>query len=202
MKGNAIVTDSFNEWTKDKNTVESRISIFNGIRDIPYVLIPELIDCDIGPSGILKRNGGSCSPKHFLLGRMFEMLSLPVRYVTYKFYWDSPKIDYPLHMMELLPDLPMEYHLACHAMIEDKWVSVDATWDLPLKKAGFPVNEKWNGKDETLIAVDPAEVLVHGSAVERDSYVKKQKESWPVTQVAVYRKFIDYLNTWLKDIRK
>ena len=37
---------------------------------------------------------------------------------------------------------------------------VDATWDLPLKCAGFPVNEFWDARADTLCAVKSLQSIV------------------------------------------
>jgi hypothetical protein len=51
--------------------------------------------------------------------------------------------------------LPVAHHLACRVRINDRWVLVDATWDQRLKRAGFPVNEYWDGWADTHCPVKP-----------------------------------------------
>ncbi|MDD4137527.1 MAG: hypothetical protein PHT99_06500, partial [Methanoregula sp.] len=51
--------------------------------------------------------------------------------------------------------MPVAYHLACRVRINGRWVLVDATWDRPLAKGGFPVNEYWDGYADTKCAVKP-----------------------------------------------
>lgn len=132
---------TFREWTRDLGPLRSRKSIFQHIRDIPYAIIPELIDPQTGPQEMLVCNMGSCSPKHFLLGSMFGMLGIPVKYATFPFMWND--LDYPPLVKTLVQHMPVEYHVACRVLINDEWVLVDATWDRALKKAGFVVNEDW-----------------------------------------------------------
>jgi hypothetical protein len=74
-----IVQEAFAEWTKGLSGRDARISIFDHIRDIPYAVIPEISNPVDGPQGLLKGMKGSCTPKHFLLGRMFEMLQIPIK---------------------------------------------------------------------------------------------------------------------------
>jgi hypothetical protein len=52
-------------------------------------------------------------------------------------------------------NLPVAYHLACRVQLGCRWILVDATWDPPLAKAGFPVNDYWDGCAETRCAVKP-----------------------------------------------
>jgi len=62
-----ILDKKFSEWTKDLDHKEAKISIFNHIRNIPYAIVPEFRNPEVGTSGILDLNKGSCQPKHFLL---------------------------------------------------------------------------------------------------------------------------------------
>ncbi len=184
-----IILSKFNEWTRGLDSKEGRIKIFENIRDIPYVLIPELIDPEKGPVGILIRKMGSCSPKHFLMGAMFQKLEIPIKYVTYPFNWNDQDIDYPAKIRKLADAMPIGYHLACRAYINGKWILVDATWDIPLSKAGFPVNESWDGISNTLNAVKPLEGIVHRNA-------KKSDE-----EKSLSNRFYSILNKWLEELR-
>ena len=71
-----IVDIKFKEWTEGLNSTESRINIFEKVRDIPYFIDPTLWDFDEGPSKMLRLGKGSCTPKHYLLGRMFQKMGL------------------------------------------------------------------------------------------------------------------------------
>ena len=51
--------------------VESRIYIFNMIRDIPYAVLPELNSYQTF-TRILELKGGSCMTKHLLLCNLFQ----------------------------------------------------------------------------------------------------------------------------------
>ncbi len=85
--------------------------------------------------------------------------------------------------------MPIGYHLACRAYINGKWILVDATWDIPLSKAGFPVNESWDGISNTLNAVKPLEGIVHRNA-------KKSDE-----EKSLSNRFYSILNKWLEELR-
>ena len=39
-----IVDEKFKEWTKGIDPLQARINIFNNIRDIPYAIVPEMMD--------------------------------------------------------------------------------------------------------------------------------------------------------------
>ena len=197
-----IVQKAYVEWTNGLSGRDSRISIFNHIRDIPYAVIPEIRNPIDGPRGLLQRMKGSCTPKHFLLGRMFEMLRIPIKYVSYPFSWNVKSAVYPLELRKLAEAVPIEYHLACKARIENEWVVVDATWDRPLARVGFPVNESWDGAGDTKLAVEPLDEIVHENAQDRMNFVQTRKSSWTADDNARTDYFISALNSWLEDVRR
>ena len=167
-----IVLEKFNDWTKNLSPIESRIKIFEKIRDIPYAVIPEFIDPERGPVGILTKNNGSCSPKHFLLGIMYRKLEIPIKYVSYPFYWGELDADAPLNVRKLADEMPLGYHVACKAYINERWMLIDATWDPPMKKVGFPVNE-WDGFSNTENAVKPLQEVTHRDTEDKFRFNKE-----------------------------
>ncbi len=149
-----LVNRKFREWTEGLDPHQSRISIFEHIRDIPYSL-------DLPPQGssaieqLLSDWQGACGAKHYLLADMFRRLDLAVVFATFAFSWNDPEIRYPPPLRGLVARLPVIHHLACRVRIGCRWVLVDATWDPPLAKAGFPVNLNWDGYADTRCAVKP-----------------------------------------------
>ena len=149
-----IIDSKFSQWTLGKDLKEARIAIFENIRDIPYAVIPDLIDPNRYVD-MLQINKGSCTPKHFLLCEMYRRLGLEVFYVTYPFRWDEFDIEYPPGLKEVAERLPTSHHLACRVNIEGNLVLVDATLDLPLEVLGLCVNKEWNGISDTLLPMIP-----------------------------------------------
>lgn len=197
-----IVQKAFTEWTEGLSSKDARISIFSRIRDIPYAVIPEISNPADGPEGLLRLMRGSCAPKHFLLGRMFEMLSVPIQYVSYPFSWNDWSVAYPLELRRLAEVAPTGYHLACKARIENRWVVIDATWDRPLTRVGFPVNENWDGAGDTRLAVEPLDEMIHENAQERMRFLQARKSSWTGEDHARTDRFTSALNDWLEDVRR
>lgn len=197
-----IVLETFENWTAGLDAVAARVSVFERIRDIPYALAPELVDPLLGPPGILRKGEGSCSPRHFLLGRMFEMLDMPLRYVTYTCELIDQGIAMPPRLADLAASLPLEYHVNCDALIDGRWVMVDATWDPPLERADFPVNMTWDGRSDTLNAVKPIDRIVHESAAERDEYVRAMEAGYNEAESAAYSRFVEDFNAWLLEVRR
>ena len=149
-----IIERSFQEWTRGQNAVEARVSIYHRIRDIPYAVIPELADARRYVE-ILRYGRGSCTPKHFLLGDMYQKLGLMVLYVVYPYRWDEGTAEYPPRLKKLAEAMPTSHHLACRVDINGELVLVDATLDPALKVLGAPVNEEWDGKSDTKLPVNP-----------------------------------------------
>jgi len=196
-----ILTQKFNEWIDELGKVEQRISIFEHVRDIPYKLITELYNPKVAHEGILRYNGGSCTPKHFLLGYMLEKLGIPIRYTTFPFSWNAPDVQYPVDLRRMAEQLPTEYHLACRAFIDGRWVLVDATWDIPLKRAGFPVNESWDGVSDTLNAVMPLEEIEHQDIWERSRFTDEHRGRYTPQEIEIRNSFIGGFNAWIEQVR-
>ncbi len=197
-----IILERFSAWTEGLNSQEARVAVFNQIRDIPYYLVPQMADPEEWAASILHNCKGSCSPKHYLLGILFGKLGIPIKYVTYPFKWLEQPIKYPAELKELAQGLPIGYHAACKAYINDKWVLVDATWDIALKKAGFPLNDHWDGVSDTLNAVMPLEEVIHKSLEERLNYVREKKKLFTEAEKATYAEFMEKFNAWLESLRR
>ncbi|MFA6355553.1 MAG: hypothetical protein WCY23_00425 [Candidatus Omnitrophota bacterium] len=180
---------------------EARISAFRRIRDIPYAIVAAMRDPAVGPAMMLKENRGSCNPKHVLLADEFRKLGLEVKYANYSFSWDDPAVKYPPELRSLTKMIPPGNHLAIKALIGGRWVLVDATWDLPLKKAGFPVNEDWDGISDTKNAVTPVNEVLHDTIEERVKYDVALRSRNTEEQRAAYAEFAEKLNEWLEVIR-
>ena len=144
----------FLEWTRGRSSIEARVNIFGKIRDMPYAVIPGLVDGQ-DYIDILRLGTGSCTPKHFLLGRMYERLGLLVLYAVYPYRWDDGLFDYPPHLRRLAAGLPTSHHLACRVEIDGELVLVDATLDPPLEKVGLTVNKGWDGVSDTILPMNP-----------------------------------------------
>lgn len=151
----SLVNVTFAEWTHGLDTRGSMISIFSHIRDIPYSLSVPMSGAETSAEKLLVAGKGSCGPKHYLLAEMFRKLNVSVVYATIAFSWNDPALHYPPGLREQAARLPIAHHLACRVQIGCRWVLVDATWDCPLAKAGFPVNDHWDGYSETRCAVKP-----------------------------------------------
>ncbi len=195
------IKKKFDAWTLGLNREESLIRIFEKVRDIPFAVDNELFDLEKGPVRMLERNKGFCVPKHYLLGMMFHELGVPVKYCTYAFNWGEQRIDYPERLKELARRIPATYHLACRAFLGGKWVFIDATWDPPLKKAAFDVNENWDGRSDMANAVKPLDEFVHEDASEREKAFGEKLKNYTLSEKLELSRFSIELNRWLEEVR-
>jgi hypothetical protein len=226
----SLLNRTFAEWTEGLSSHESMIAIFERVRDIPYSLVPGLNDPVTGAEKLLTLRRGSCAPKHYLLGEMYRRLNLNVVYATFPFSWIMQEIAYSPELRELAARLPVGFHLACRVQIGCRWVLVDATWDRPLKKAGFPVNETWDGYSDTKCAVRPirAQVRIADSRTlsnepgrdpgeagpcpidgEKDHWELEDRHRYYLEKTMVYTaedrelqaQFHEMFNAWLEKVR-
>ncbi|ADN35023.1 conserved hypothetical protein [Methanolacinia petrolearia DSM 11571] len=212
-----LETDFFDklldDWADGLLYPESQIAVFNRIRDLPYAIMPDQTDPLRGPLNLLKEGRGDCTSKHFLLGILFERLGISVKYMSVPFLWDQQEFRYPDNLRELAESLPVSYHLACRALIGERWVLVDATWDIPLAAAGFPVNKEWDGLSDTLLGVVPTLVIppeeeesvseiVHESADERPELHRKVRRQYTPEDFARRKEFDEEFGLWLDEIRR
>ncbi len=192
----AIVDEQFNQWIRGKDAIAARISVFEGIREIPYAVVPDLIDAE-RYTEILDRGRGSCSPKHFLLCDMFWRLGLATLFVVYPFRWGERAelvADLPDRLLKLARQMPLSHHLACRVEINGRLVLVDATLDSALAKAEMPVNRDWDGFSDTELPMTPLgqEEVFHPS----EAYLMQPRTD--ANSLAFYEE----LNARLEDARR
>lgn len=187
----------------DRKEVETTfIELFCEIRDFPFDLTrPKR---KMGYEGLVidtrRRRRGSCSTKHYLLGRELQTLGIEARYITVPFCWQDQTFDYPEHLWELAERMPVQYHLALEAVFDARAYLLDATWDPPLKMAGFPVNFLTTEMRSGVMAVDPCgEPIVHWDGVERWKYIEALKLT--MFSTGVEPTFYQSLNEWLETLR-
>lgn len=226
-----LVDATFLKWTANLDTHSSLIAIFQQVRDIPYTLTAMETQGIPPEERILVAGRGSCGPKHYLLAEMYRRLGFDVVFATFPFLWNDPDVRYPQELRTLATGLPVAYHLACRVRINNRWVLVDATWDRPLKGAGFPVNEHWDGRADTLCAVKPIRSAirtafcrtatnepcrdsrevelrsldgerVHGDEEDHAQYYRQKVRIRSPDEIERIHRFYREFDTWLVQVRK
>jgi len=191
---NDIIRLAFKEWTSGCDPVKARIALFERVRDIPYCY-PASRD----PIEVLQQSRGSCSGKHYLLGELFRMLSLPVRHMICTHRFNESVLVFPAPMQQLLQkNQIVDLHDYLQVEIDEEWVDVDATWERGLRDFGFQVTEEWDGQSPMLLSVVPEEV----SVAERDPERLKEELLSKLTprQRMLRKQFLEALNSWVQDL--
>jgi len=196
-----IAEKIWDEDLKESNPRAWRVRTFEGVRDIPFAVVPAFFARENGVKGMLLARKGFCVPKHYFLGEMCVEKGVPVRYRAFSFYWKDLAAGYPEALRELANALPVTYHLACEMFIGNKWVFTDATWDAPLKIAGFGVNEKWDGVSDTENAVKPLDEIGFERAEEHERWYASKLAEYTASEKRKLLRFSVKLNTWLEIIR-
>lgn len=143
---------------------------------------------------------GTCTTKHELLAMDLRKLNLDLVYLTYPFYWQEFKVDYPDQLLSLLAEMPLQYHLALGLVRRDKLKVIDVTWDPMISGGGFPIANLQSLNESTPLAISPAaEPEIHFFNQERINYLEEIKYSIPWSENIP--KFYQELNEWLQSLR-
>ena len=199
--GTDVIGETLTRWTRDRDPVNCRISVFEHIRNMPYTAIPDLANAENGPTGLLEGGSGSCTPKAYLLGLMFELMGFDVEYLSHQFEWKESVAAFPPEVRSMAERQPLEYHQNCRVNIDGRWVMVDATWDPPLAGVGFPVNQSWDGFSDARNAVISLGEVAHDSPESTDEYLRIQKAEYSDEEQEAISLFIEVLNPWLESVR-
>jgi len=192
--GHDIVTETFAHWTRGCDPMQSRIALFEHVRDIPYCY-PATRD----PAELLRVGRGSCSGKHYLLGELFRRLTVPVRHMICTHRFNESPLVFPEPMQEILrKNEIVDFHDYLQIEVDGEWIDVDATWERGLREFGFPVNEDWDGKSAMLLSVVPEDFTV----AERDPDRLKDELLSKLTprQRTLRKQFLEALSNWVQEL--
>jgi len=142
------------EWGIINLPVDQQVvKIFEKARDILFGNIGSR-----DPRDVYEKNKGTCSGKNFLLKELYKGIGLQTKDMICLQRWKDliwfPDDTYGLvdlpdklkHMLE--QEEIVDFHNYVKILVDDKWITVDATIDLPLKKLGFYTTEHWDGKSD------------------------------------------------------
>ena len=193
---NDFYDDIVVKWTGNVCLEEKIILLFNKVRDIPYGNIDSR-----NPKDVYLQQKGTCSGKHELLKGLYKSLGIPVKNYIILHSFNSLPVKYPKNIKDFLSkNMIIDPHNFLKIKIEEQWIIVDVTWDLPLKNLGFSVNENWNGKIDCNISV------VQGREIMKteNSILKKQEllSKFSVLEQKNRKQFLQLLTGWLEKERK
>lgn len=153
-----MVEDFYNKllarWCDKLPEEQKIIHVFEKVRDIPYGSVGAR-----DPFHIIESNLGSCSGKHILLNDLFRVLGYNSKVKTCLEHFQKslpPNNNYPSRLQKIINNYQIiDFHHFVSVERGGRWISVDATWDLPLEKYGFNINRGWDGNSDTILAVEP-----------------------------------------------
>ena len=185
-----------NEWTNDQPLPQKIIILFEKVRDIPYG--------DVGsrdPLDVYKQNKGTCSGKHELLKALYKELGLQVKDFLIMHRFKELPVKFSPEITEILNRTDItDPHNYFKVLIDNKWLTVDVTWDKALQKLGFPVNENWDGKTDMPVTVAPG-----GKVYEPEDPIALKKElinKLPEHVQEERKLFLKKCTEWLDNLRE
>ncbi len=196
----ALLT-KFRAWTDGLDPIESRIALFERVRDIPFRPTVNLYGDRDAPERTITHNYGSSEAKSILLGTLLEMLNIRVMYATYSFRWENLRVEFPSSLKQYVRAIPVSFHTALKAEIDGDLVLIDPSYDPPLAKAGFRLNRSWDGMSEMMLGVVEREEIVHIDQNERAKYAKLRHDHYDPEQIDSLTEFYEKLNLWLETLR-
>lgn len=180
---------------------------FFALRDIPYGIYqstdhPRTLDNHL--NNFLAQGIGTCTPKHLLLGLICEKLNIQVEYLSYYFFWQNLKVEYPEKLHAVLCEMPAQLHtsLAVSLLTNDNGgkYGIDCTWDHQLKTVGFPVNRLDNSPNNCNLGIIPHSIpIIHRTAEDKWLFLQRTKSMMPPNPYTSL--FYKGLNEWMIAIR-
>ena len=132
---------------------QQTVKVFEKTRDILFGNIGSR-----DPKDVYEQNKGTCSGKNFLLRELYKGIGLQTKDMICLQRWKDliwfpddtyGLVDLPDELKQMLEQNEIvDLHNFVRILVDDKWISVDATIDIPLKKLGFYTTEHWDGKSD------------------------------------------------------
>ena len=183
-----------NEWAGGLPIEKQIIVLFEKVRDIPY---GEIGSRD--PEEVYRNNKGTCSGKHELLKELYQELGIKTKDFIAMHRFKDLKVNFPDSLKEILERSDIiDPHNFFKILVDGKWLTIDITWDKPLARVGFSVNENWDGKSDMEICVVPLNIIETDNPIE----FKKQEIAKLSEKAQEDRKlFLKELTKWANTIR-
>lgn len=181
-----LVREILGKWAPD-GALEK---IFEKVRDIPYGVIGSR-----DPEQVYLRNMGTCSGKHLLFFELAAALGFEVRhFVRYHSFREFP-VKLPPHLLKMLDEKDiLDYHNFVRVLVDGRWLTIDLTWDMPLKKYGFPVQE----------SLESGEFLSESHETSDPEKFKEDKIASTMSKLEQERRklFLKGLSEWVSELRR
>jgi hypothetical protein len=120
----------------------------------------------------LEHGWGTCSGKNYLLAELLLAAGIPCAHVlvTGDLTMNPPHGTPEMRALLEAGPLP-DVHSALTAIGPRGPITVDASWDPPLARLGFPVAIDWDGSEDTPLAITPTAIYAVAGA---DPTVEKE----------------------------
>jgi hypothetical protein len=168
--------------------------VFTLVRDMPYQRASSR-----EPEAAIREWRGACSGKHYLLKVLFEELGLEARIVMCPHVFTGQNTTYfPAHLRALVSCQPVpDVHTFIRLKSNDKWMDIDATWPLPTRCLGMPVNDRFQPGVNMQIACEPIEFFEVPDGVDPQTFKEQLIKTYCGPQDEQRDRFIEDLSRWL-----
>lgn len=181
-----LVMEILGKWAPDG----SLAGVFERVRDIPYGVIGTR-----DPEQVYLRNIGTCSGKNFLFFELASALGFEARHFVCSHSFRAFPVKLPPHLKKMLDEQDiLDYHNFVKVLVDGRWLTVDVTWDMPLKKYGFPVNDNLDGK----ISCVPIETW---ETTDPEKFKEDHIASMPKAEQDMRKLFLHGLSEWVSGLR-
>lgn len=139
-----------------------------------------------------EENNSACVGKNMLLKKGLERAGEKVRWKEGIYAWE--RIGLPVELLSIPHNLEPS-HVWLELLLDDNWITLDATWDGPLAST-FPVNE-WDGTSPQVIAFPILHMMP-------DSQIEIYEKPLPAWEAAMAKEYAFHraVNMWIESKRK
>lgn len=186
--------DTILDRDKSLPELDRRIAAFTFVRDIAYGNIGSR-----DPLDVLAAKKGTCSGKHALLRILLNRLGYETQtwFAKHDFH-NFPIKPWPEELNEFRELTLTDYHDFLKVKIGNQWVTLDAMFDKPLLKLGFPVQD-WDGLSDMDLPVSAEELFKAEDGTE--AHKKRLVEKMPKSVQKNRKKFLAELTKWIDSAR-
>lgn len=183
------------DYSQGKTGTAQIVALFERVRDIPYGSIGSR-----EPTEVYTKQEGTCSGKHELLKALYNELGVQTKDFIAIHRFKDLRVEFPEDIQVILDRSDIvDPHNFFKINYYNRWLQIDLTWDLPLKKFGFPVTERWSGTQDMNLAV--VATAIHETP-DPIAYKNAEIAKLPEKVQADRKLFLEKLTKWVKILRK
>ncbi|EFE53636.1 Tat pathway signal sequence domain protein [Providencia rettgeri DSM 1131] len=175
------------------SSTEFRLGIFELVRRAPY----QLGSWNGDSMQLFQQGYGDCRHKAAAVNMLLNLGGVISKKEIVRFDWADLPI--PNEILSILPQT-QSFHDTVIFDLDGKHLLLDATWDIDLANAGFPIMPYWDGNSSTwpvTISNEVTPMILPRSG--QDIYTANQLK-WPVKEKTI--EFNKEMNIWLSKVRE